>query len=213
MVVNTLLFYENPPPLQLASSLYFLNSIILCWHESGEWWAMRWLSCSSAWLIIAWEWGAGVIHAASESSKCHCHGSQKSMTSTTPPPCLLPHLTLTASFRDCSYEGNDEDSCRILELFHFHSRDRENRECCISSCNFQYLFWYPKGGCFNAYLLILMSRKGTFYSRAMECWIKWWFSFMHTREKKGFRRNNSLCIAYLKAPQSSCCSHNGPVKH
>lgn len=26
------------------------------------------------------------------------------------------------------------------------------------------------------------------------------------------KKNNSLCIAYLKAPQSSCCSHKGPVK-
>lgn len=78
---------------------------------------------------------------------------------------------------------------------------------------FQYPFQYPKGKCFNAYLLIFVRAcqgRGHFIPKR---WSVELSNGFHVRTlKEGFRRNNSLCIAYLKAPQSSCCSHKGPVK-
>lgn len=118
--------------------------------------------------------------------------------SNTPPS--QPNSTPTASFGDCDErEGaRERESCGILKhvvfSFHFHSRDyiwlkSENPESCIISVWFliPHASQYPKGRCFNAYLplFFFVSRERTFYSRAMECWIKWWFSC--TNIERGFQ--------------------------
>lgn len=100
---------------------------------------------------------------------------------------------------DCDESEGERGSCGILKhvvfSFHFHSRDyiwlkSENPESCIISVWFliPHASQYPKGRCFNAYLLLFfffVSRERTFYSRAMECWIKWWFSC--TNIERGFQ--------------------------
>lgn len=168
-----------------------------------------WLSCSLAWLIIGCKWGAGV-------SPCCLW-----LISGRVPSPWLPHadapLTRPPTNSD---EGGDRrrESGGILRCFHFHSRDGAQLKQWKSSyqhaiSNTPGFLIPPKGRCFNAYLLPVFVRQGRAHFIPEQWSVELSDGFHVGKAKKGFRKkNNSLCIAYLKAPQSRCCSHKGPVK-
>lgn len=215
--VRSHLYVSHPIPLQPALSLYMMVS---CWT-----WITRllnderagWLSCSLAWLIIRREWGVGVspyslwVILGRVSSPClpRCSSNIPPLPylppTPHPPNCFIQWLGLWWEWR----RERERESCGLLKhvvfSFHFHSRDyiwlnSENPKYCIITVWFLIpcAFQYPKGKCFNAYLLLSEPRERTFYSRAMECWIKWWFSC--TNIERGFQEKQFPLHCLSKTP-------------
>lgn len=144
-----------------------------------------------------------------------------------PSDCLIQWLVIIVEKkeRERERERGRENSGTVKQVvfsFHFHSRDyiwlnSENPESGIITVWF--LMPFPSFSpntlqadvlMLIAYLLLFMSRGRTFYSRAMECWIKWWFSC--TNIERAFQEKQFPLHCLSKSPQSSCCSHKGPVK-
>lgn len=114
------------------------------------------------------------------------------------PGCLIHWLVIKVKKR----ELRDTEMLCFHFIFTLQITDclwlnSENPESCIITVRFliPFAFQYPKGRCFNVYLLLFMSRERAFYSRAMECWIKWWFSCTNTERWFQEKQFPLLCLS------------------
>lgn len=116
------------------------------------------------------------------------------------------HPTLTASFSDCD-QSERERVVGYWNMLCFHliftqnyiRLNCENPDSCIITVWFLIpcAFQYPGG---NVLILIcrFVSRERTFYFRAMECWIKRWFSC--TNIERGFQEKQFSLHCLSKSP-------------